>query len=330
MERQLQSTTLRIHGVNDETFFLLFDWWPSQQTGFPKSKRATKLTKTTNLSAMSHPSRMSHGALLSTLQIDNKKSLRNLLFFDFTMWRPLICAAPCREPHQPILRKKKPHYYLHSHQTDFRSTSLGHLSDRPGEPWAARRPRLHPLPRRPVGGPGVGENHPEISGAEQQRGTVVLLLPRREQPQPLQAAVQEPHEQRGADRGGEGGRAGGGGGSFRAEHPGERTRFRVRGQWPPGESALNPLHVSRNRNWNCRFAEQACWNLAIWPKHVFFSSSSPYQVFDDLQKMLSIATETDQSRSDVGAARFTASPVLQLAVGLCVALATVGAAMYGM
>lgn len=62
----------------------------------------------------------------------------------------------------------------------------------------------------------------------------------------------------------------------------------------------------------------------------FFSSSSPYQVFDDLQKMLSIATETDQSRSDVGAARFTASPVLQLAVGLCVALATVGAAMYGM
>ncbi|XP_005813569.2 heme oxygenase 1 [Xiphophorus maculatus] len=54
------------------------------------------------------------------------------------------------------------------------------------------------------------------------------------------------------------------------------------------------------------------------------------QVFDDLQKMLSIATETDQSRSDVGAARFTASPVLQLAVGLCVALATVGAAMYGM
>lgn len=106
MERQLQSTTLRIHGVNDETFFLLFDWWPSQQTGFPKSKRATKLTKTTNLSAMSHPSRMSHGALLSTLQIANKKSLRNLLFFDFTMWRPLICAAPCREPHQPILRKK--------------------------------------------------------------------------------------------------------------------------------------------------------------------------------------------------------------------------------
>uniref|UniRef100_A0A3B5MBJ4 heme oxygenase (biliverdin-producing) n=1 Tax=Xiphophorus couchianus TaxID=32473 RepID=A0A3B5MBJ4_9TELE len=34
--------------------------------------------------------------------------------------------------------------------------------------------------------------------------------------------------------------------------------------------------------------------------------------------------------SDVGAARFTASPVLQFAVGLCVALATVGAAMYGM
>uniref|UniRef100_A0A3B5MIM9 heme oxygenase (biliverdin-producing) n=1 Tax=Xiphophorus couchianus TaxID=32473 RepID=A0A3B5MIM9_9TELE len=43
-----------------------------------------------------------------------------------------------------------------------------------------------------------------------------------------------------------------------------------------------------------------------------------------------IATETHQSRSDVGAARFTASPVLQFAVGLCVALATVGAAMYGM
>ncbi|XP_043956442.1 heme oxygenase 1a [Gambusia affinis] len=54
------------------------------------------------------------------------------------------------------------------------------------------------------------------------------------------------------------------------------------------------------------------------------------QVFDDLQKMLSVATETDQSRSGAGAARFAASPVLQLAVGLCVALATVGAAMYGM
>uniref|UniRef100_A0A087XLN2 Heme oxygenase n=1 Tax=Poecilia formosa TaxID=48698 RepID=A0A087XLN2_POEFO len=52
------------------------------------------------------------------------------------------------------------------------------------------------------------------------------------------------------------------------------------------------------------------------------------QVFDDLQKMLSIAAETDQSKSGVGAARFAASPVLQLAVGLCVALATVGAAMY--
>uniref|UniRef100_A0A3B5PP89 heme oxygenase (biliverdin-producing) n=1 Tax=Xiphophorus maculatus TaxID=8083 RepID=A0A3B5PP89_XIPMA len=43
-----------------------------------------------------------------------------------------------------------------------------------------------------------------------------------------------------------------------------------------------------------------------------------------------LEVKTDQSRSDVGAARFTASPVLQLAVGLCVALATVGAAMYGM
>ncbi|XP_054891500.1 heme oxygenase 1a [Poeciliopsis prolifica] len=53
------------------------------------------------------------------------------------------------------------------------------------------------------------------------------------------------------------------------------------------------------------------------------------QVFDDLQKMLSIATETDQSGSGVGAAGFTASPVLQLTVGLCVALATVGAAVYG-
>uniref|UniRef100_A0A3B5M9L4 Heme oxygenase n=1 Tax=Xiphophorus couchianus TaxID=32473 RepID=A0A3B5M9L4_9TELE len=45
---------------------------------------------------------------------------------------------------------------------------------------------------------------------------------------------------------------------------------------------------------------------------------------------LNIQVREQDSGSDVGAARFTASPVLQFAVGLCVALATVGAAMYGM
>lgn len=54
------------------------------------------------------------------------------------------------------------------------------------------------------------------------------------------------------------------------------------------------------------------------------------QVFDDLQKMLSITSEPDQSKSSSAATGFPASPVLQLAVGLCVALATIGAGMYAL
>lgn len=51
------------------------------------------------------------------------------------------------------------------------------------------------------------------------------------------------------------------------------------------------------------------------------------QVFDDLQKMLSVTTETvDESQRN--SSRFPSSPVLQFAVGACVALATVGMGIY--
>ncbi|XP_026215286.1 heme oxygenase 1a [Anabas testudineus] len=51
------------------------------------------------------------------------------------------------------------------------------------------------------------------------------------------------------------------------------------------------------------------------------------QVFDDLQKMLSVTAETvDQSRSK--AAGFQSSPIMQFTVGVCVALATVGMGFY--
>ncbi|XP_015245874.1 PREDICTED: heme oxygenase 1 [Cyprinodon variegatus] len=54
------------------------------------------------------------------------------------------------------------------------------------------------------------------------------------------------------------------------------------------------------------------------------------QVFDDLQKMLSITSETDQSNGHSANTRFSGYPILQFTVGLCVALATVGAGMYAM
>uniref|UniRef100_A0A3Q2QJC7 Heme oxygenase n=1 Tax=Fundulus heteroclitus TaxID=8078 RepID=A0A3Q2QJC7_FUNHE len=54
------------------------------------------------------------------------------------------------------------------------------------------------------------------------------------------------------------------------------------------------------------------------------------QVFDDLQKMLSITTEMDQSKSNAAATRFPASPILQITIGLCVALATIGAGVYAL
>lgn len=95
------------------------------------------------------------------------------------------------------------------------------ISDWQKEPGAAGGPRLHPLSGRSVRRSGAGEDYPEISGAEQQRGAFIFLLPRREQPQPLQAAVQEQDEQHRADGGAEEGGAAGGRGRLRAEHPGE-------------------------------------------------------------------------------------------------------------
>ncbi|XP_042248956.1 heme oxygenase 1a [Thunnus maccoyii] len=51
------------------------------------------------------------------------------------------------------------------------------------------------------------------------------------------------------------------------------------------------------------------------------------QVFDDLQKMLSVTTETvDQSKNNI--VNFPSSPIMQFTVGLCVALATIGVGIY--
>ncbi|XP_022623189.1 heme oxygenase-like [Seriola dumerili] len=53
------------------------------------------------------------------------------------------------------------------------------------------------------------------------------------------------------------------------------------------------------------------------------------QVFDDLQKMLSVTTATvDQSDSAVPAAAHPSSHFMQVTVGLCVALATIGMGIY--
>ncbi|RVE69157.1 hypothetical protein OJAV_G00074840 [Oryzias javanicus] len=49
------------------------------------------------------------------------------------------------------------------------------------------------------------------------------------------------------------------------------------------------------------------------------------QVFDDLQKMLSVTAET---QSQIPAARLPSSPIMQFTAGLCVALATVGVGMF--
>lgn len=98
---------------------------------------------------------------------------------------------------------------------------LQNISDWQREPGAAGGPRLHPLSGRSIRRSGAGEDYPEISGAEQQRGAFLFLLPRREQPQPLQAAVPEQDEQHRADGGAEEGGAAGGRGRLRAQHPGE-------------------------------------------------------------------------------------------------------------
>lgn len=54
------------------------------------------------------------------------------------------------------------------------------------------------------------------------------------------------------------------------------------------------------------------------------------QVFDDLQKMLSVTTETaDQPNGNLVATPLS-SPIMQLTVGLCVTLATIGVGIYAM
>lgn len=86
---------------------------------------------------------------------------------------------------------------------------LLYFPDRNREPRVPCCPRLHPLPRRPVWRAGPWPNRPEVHGAEKQRGSVFLCLPWRFQPQPVQAALPQPDEQRGADGGGKKRRAGG-------------------------------------------------------------------------------------------------------------------------
>uniref|UniRef100_A0A1A7WWL4 Heme oxygenase n=1 Tax=Iconisemion striatum TaxID=60296 RepID=A0A1A7WWL4_9TELE len=54
-------------------------------------------------------------------------------------------------------------------------------------------------------------------------------------------------------------------------------------------------------------------------------------VFDDLQKMLSITAETaNQSQSSLPTTMLPASPIMQFTVGLCLALAMIGAGMYAL
>ncbi|XP_028310617.1 heme oxygenase 1a [Gouania willdenowi] len=54
------------------------------------------------------------------------------------------------------------------------------------------------------------------------------------------------------------------------------------------------------------------------------------QVFDDLQKMLSITTETAKQSHKSPPAVFPSSPVVQFAVGVCVTLVTIGAGIYAL
>ncbi|KAL0190119.1 hypothetical protein M9458_012817, partial [Cirrhinus mrigala] len=79
--------------------------------------------------------------------------------------------------------------------------------------------RVHALSGRPVGRAGVGPHHAEVFRAEEGRGLVVLLVSGRQQPEPLQAAVQEPHEQRRADGRAAARRSAGGRRRLRAQHP---------------------------------------------------------------------------------------------------------------
>lgn len=53
------------------------------------------------------------------------------------------------------------------------------------------------------------------------------------------------------------------------------------------------------------------------------------QVFDDLEKMLSVTTEMPEA-VDRKTSVFPASPVVQLTVGLCVALTSIGLGMYAL
>ncbi|XP_058509774.1 heme oxygenase 1a [Solea solea] len=53
------------------------------------------------------------------------------------------------------------------------------------------------------------------------------------------------------------------------------------------------------------------------------------QVFDDLHKMLSVTTATeDESNNNVPTAAFPSSRIMQLTVGVCVTLATIGMGIY--
>lgn len=56
------------------------------------------------------------------------------------------------------------------------------------------------------------------------------------------------------------------------------------------------------------------------------------QVFDDLQKMLSVTREAvDQPEpSAVRTSIFTFSPIMQFTVGVCVALTTIGMGLYAL
>ncbi|XP_023136464.2 heme oxygenase 1a [Amphiprion ocellaris] len=54
------------------------------------------------------------------------------------------------------------------------------------------------------------------------------------------------------------------------------------------------------------------------------------QVFDDLQKMLSVTTETADQLPTSSSSSFPSSPIMQFTMGVCVALATIGVGIYSL
>lgn len=155
---------------------------------------------------------------------------RDLEHFFGSEWRKRVIVPAATQRYGQRLRQVSTAFWrdswfiTQSAQEPAQHFPLLTFSDRQREPRASSGPRLHSLPRWSLRGTSAGKDYPEISRSEQQRGAFLLPLPRCEQPQPFQAAVQEPDEQHRADGEGEGRGAGGGRAGLWAEHTGERPQ----------------------------------------------------------------------------------------------------------